>query len=1777
MPMAEVSVGRNLTSHAALAFLRQQALNPHLHRECCVPVPCSFHRTLRRARRPLDCCEAVKSKLLGRRTPPCSLAAERPVFFGMSSAGILPAMALAVILAFSVAAGVAAVSSAITATGTNATLDLATLSLLYQPQLVFIPVPEQALTPDIGPRYSGLDPRDVTCPVDRPCLLNATASASSASASPPPSCPKGTVGLSQRFATTSLEGKNIEKELLVCSVCAEVGQYCDGSIVALKDFSDPDFAQSHLVCPPGRWCPNAFSVVECPSGFFCEAGSDLPAACPPLAYCPAGSASPARLMKWLLLLAVLAFLLVALFLRRTAAAAALFQNQAVVLYAQRLSTPLRRWLAVARHKIWMRSACEGPDPLHHRGTSITLEWKDHHFGDHTSRNERKRTMLPEALVRSTEQLQGVSVVLTDITLTLRATQRQILSRLNLSFEKGKVHAILSRTGVGKSLLLELLAGVSDPQAVACTGFVSFVNGDGKNSITRNRLALLSQNEAVPEHLTIDEALRAQLRLQRCIERAASRGGHDKCPVYSSEDDDALIEGLERLLDLFSIRHNLVKSNEQQQQGSSGATASSMASVSSEHEVGCGRVRGLFASSRSSLGTDVSGGQRKRLALAMEIVRRPQLLLTDELASSSDAATAQRLFRILKGLAKECGTTVIASVHSVREKVFASFDSVTLLSEGGCCYHGPPSFVAAYFHSLGFPGFEHRLTAQHRGGHEERANTEKSPRSSSGASSSSSSTISEATLAATSLPDLVLDVLSGVVPRKGFPSFHPSDLLVEWESQSALGLLPWQLARSPDVKIGQDEDPSAGAGMTVAGTGLVPAPLPPALVVEPLPPAANSVCNDSERPSSVPPPPGSSASFASLSTLNRPDSTPPLSTAPTAASPFDARLAAFQRFRRRSSMMEFAATVKMAKRRASHAGIAIMQQRGKRAVTNEATAALQPALPPRQPPNPTIGQSAAILLSSIDTVAAASPAPTQPLPVATGAAAPIDTNDDAARPHNPRGSAVSVGSHSATAGTESGASCNTILVHLSTTSNGGSTAKSEGKVTSSNSAVTFLENADLNLPSYSVVTSAFHHDQAGSRSHRLSIDSHYRSGTTTQLAPVEEEGAPALSGAASPPAFSAIDTLEHMTELTAHVTEPSRRVSVASSFIRHAASIGPPLSLTLTATAPSRLVHPGHTTVADNNASSGVSSVVIRHLANQAEARRDRQGEESQALSPNETGMRRRATPSAMAAVSAVGFAVEAPTISKPKQERAAQTGDKPMQAVVSLERFLRTSAISNFIFSLVAWLGFAFVLGDFLENNSAKEVSDVALTLLDIRADVVGAKATVNDATADTLAITKRTVMASELVPWMSHSDLRSAWTLVAAGVLLAESLLSLIAGSLSRLQRGRPYRDGRPVAENRSCVDSLLLPTVSFLVAASCVIILSVSSEPDVTLAFAFILLLRTIPLFVISWRLRQNGAVQLRKLLAWQRMAGERRKGIGKVVTPARPQQVADTRLSIQDPVSKASAALFCLQLPVFSKRALLQRSRQSSGDVAILLVLLALGLVLGFLFSGISLNSTPLKSLLVSLIVALAGGASGNKALAGGSRALFLRENSFGNSAFAAFLSADVASLPLALLQPLSFIVGFTLFGSSSSFFFQLALLTALSWCCSGLGLLATASAPHDASTAMVSLVAASSIFNGFNPSLRDLRDLLGTSFLVAWSPIRWADEALFLKETAAATAAFRPSFEALAEQFGFVQGREWLCFVAIIALGCIWRALGFLALLMSSRHLQRKGKGISCRKG
>jgi ABC-type multidrug transport system ATPase subunit len=203
---------------------------------------------------------------------------------------------------------------------------------------------------------------------------------------------------------------------------------------------------------------------------------------------------------------------------------------------------------------------------------------------------------------------------------------QGINNLSLYATSGELLGIMGGSGVGKSTLIKILSGCLPPQS----GEVK-INGWNIYKLSKLDLqfiGVMHQEECLVEELSVFENLYFSAK--------ASIGG------ISDEELVNLCKKKLYELDLIDCQDNIVGPPENRQ---------------------------------------LSGGQRKRLAIAMEIIRDPKILLVDEPTTGLSSADSEMVMNILKNIALE-GKLVIVNIHQPSSEIFKLFDGVILIDKGG---------------------------------------------------------------------------------------------------------------------------------------------------------------------------------------------------------------------------------------------------------------------------------------------------------------------------------------------------------------------------------------------------------------------------------------------------------------------------------------------------------------------------------------------------------------------------------------------------------------------------------------------------------------------------------------------------------------------------------------------------------------------------------------------------------------------------------------------------------------------------------------------------------------------------------------------------------------------------------------------------------------------------------------------------------------------------------------------------------------------------------------
>uniref|UniRef100_A0A3B3U1A1 ATP-binding cassette, sub-family G (WHITE), member 2c n=1 Tax=Poecilia latipinna TaxID=48699 RepID=A0A3B3U1A1_9TELE len=225
-------------------------------------------------------------------------------------------------------------------------------------------------------------------------------------------------------------------------------------------------------------------------------------------------------------------------------------------------------------------------------------------------------------------------------------EKQILKDVSGIMRPG-MNAIMGATGSGKTSLLDVIAGRKDPAGLR-QGTVQ-VNGKPVTSELRLSSAYVVQDDIVMGTLSVRENLlfSANLRLNP--------------KYYSSADKQERVNSILQDLGLVDC---------------------------ADTKIGTEFLRG------------VSGGERKRCSIGMELITSPSLLFLDEPTTGLDSNTANCIIGLLSKLSRR-GKTVIFSIHQPRYSIFKQFDHLTLMHKGEIVYAGAADHALEYFTDIGY--------------------------------------------------------------------------------------------------------------------------------------------------------------------------------------------------------------------------------------------------------------------------------------------------------------------------------------------------------------------------------------------------------------------------------------------------------------------------------------------------------------------------------------------------------------------------------------------------------------------------------------------------------------------------------------------------------------------------------------------------------------------------------------------------------------------------------------------------------------------------------------------------------------------------------------------------------------------------------------------------------------------------------------------------------------------------------------------------------------------
>lgn len=227
------------------------------------------------------------------------------------------------------------------------------------------------------------------------------------------------------------------------------------------------------------------------------------------------------------------------------------------------------------------------------------------------------------------------LILKNICFTIRKDEEKInlIKDNNLKIGKGSFVAVVGPSGCGKTTLLKIIAGINEQSS----GKITWNERDlAEQDFSPIELGYVPQFSIAYDELTVQESINIAINI-----RVKTKDKSHAQNIYNRIVNHT---GLDKLSDR--------------------------------------RVKVL------------SGGQKRRLSLALELVTNPRVLLCDEVTSGLDPKSENEIVSLMHSLSKDSDRTIINVTHSLNN--LDLYDSVIVLYDGFTVYHGPPSNLNHYF-------------------------------------------------------------------------------------------------------------------------------------------------------------------------------------------------------------------------------------------------------------------------------------------------------------------------------------------------------------------------------------------------------------------------------------------------------------------------------------------------------------------------------------------------------------------------------------------------------------------------------------------------------------------------------------------------------------------------------------------------------------------------------------------------------------------------------------------------------------------------------------------------------------------------------------------------------------------------------------------------------------------------------------------------------------------------------------------------------------------------
>ncbi|KAK3598669.1 hypothetical protein CHS0354_020431 [Potamilus streckersoni] len=224
--------------------------------------------------------------------------------------------------------------------------------------------------------------------------------------------------------------------------------------------------------------------------------------------------------------------------------------------------------------------------------------------------------------------------------------KTVLSNITMQLKSGQITALLGNSGSGKTSLLDV---ISCRSSGSVTGKVYYNNYEVTKTIIQDHASYVMQADRLLPNLTVRETLLYTSRL--------------KLPGNTSYSD--IKEKVQTVIMEMGLKNV------------------------ADSRVGGQIFRGI------------SGGERRRVTIAIQLLQNPDMVLLDEPTSGLDSHTARHLVKSLADMAHK-GKIVLLTIHQPSSDIFKLLDQVAILTSGELSFCGGASELVPYFSRLGYP-------------------------------------------------------------------------------------------------------------------------------------------------------------------------------------------------------------------------------------------------------------------------------------------------------------------------------------------------------------------------------------------------------------------------------------------------------------------------------------------------------------------------------------------------------------------------------------------------------------------------------------------------------------------------------------------------------------------------------------------------------------------------------------------------------------------------------------------------------------------------------------------------------------------------------------------------------------------------------------------------------------------------------------------------------------------------------------------------------------------